>query len=467
MIKKYFFLIFLYSFGLFSSKLFASTAQLEWQHFTSKPSLKEQLSDYLLFKVDHEFDWERKAFAFKSHVLMEHSFDQADLFYLNPPEFYVSYQYDFKVPLYSIHSLQIHLGRKINNWSEGDEYWKLGLWNPLFYWNNLQPVSAGLVGSLIHLQSQQWQADFFIGAIHLPHSQARMVIGDNKVPYALSRWATTLPRQVENYNLNIYYSTLNPVLSDFLFQQSFLASFKTWSETEDRLYWLKWSFANKPSNRLYYILKTAERLKVDPKKNQEPAFIDQQIGALPVRQTILSTEWGLDYKKLSAHFTLEYIQTTEVSANQARGWFWTNSREEFSYFSLLLKYKYNDKSQLQWGWIRSFFKDFSIDENSTNSPPPNILAQTRVLNGWGITWNTEFKNHKGLDSSFSLQYQHSASDRGDWLSAKLRYALAPRFYSEWTVNVLGVENPKSIKNPSFLKNFAHNDYWTWSFAYDF
>ena len=461
MIKKYYFLICLYSPWVFSS-----SAQLEWQHFTSKPSLKEQLSDYLLFKGEHLFDWEKEAFSFKSHFLMEYSFDRKDLFYFNSPELFFSYQYDFETPVYSINSIKVYLGRKINKWSEGDEYWKLGLWNPLLYWNNLHPITAGLMGSLIHFQSQQWQADFFIGALHLPHSQAKLIIEDNKTPYALSRWATILPTQVENYNLNIYYSTLNPVLSDFLFQQSFLASFKTWSKTEDKLYWLKWSFANKPSNRLYYVLKTAERLKLDP-QNKDPAFVDQQIGALPVRQTILSTEWGLDYKKLSANFTLEYIQTTEETFNQAKGWFWTHSREEFTYFSLLLKYKYNQKSQLEWGWIRSFFKGFNIDTQPEKAPPPNILGQARTLNGWGIGWNTDFKNHKGLPCSFNLQYQYSISDKGDWLSGKFRYTIAPRFYSEWTVNILGVKNIKAIKNPSFLKNFAHNDYWTWSLAYDF
>ena len=458
MIKKYcfFFLCF------YSPCLFAGSAQIEWQHFTSKPSLKEQLSDYLLFKGNYPLSWIKEPFSIQSRFLMEYSLDRSDFFYFNTSELFFSYKYDLKNSFYSINSIKIELGRKIKQWSKGDEYWKLGLWNPLIYWNSLHPETSGLIGSFINFQSKQWSADFFIGALYLPHSQPKLIIEDNKSSYTHSRWVTSLPLKVNPYNLNIYYSTLKPFLFDFLFQQSFAASFKTWSKTANSFYWLKWSIADKPSNRLYHVLNKAKRFKIDSQKN-DPAFVDQTISILPVRQRILSTEWGLDYKKVSTNFTLEYTEAKEDNLNKSKDWFFIHSREDFTYFSFLLKYKYKEKSQFELGWIQSLFKNFNIYEQEEKEPP-GILSQTHILNGWGIGWSAVFKNHKGLPCSFNIKYQHSFLNKGDWLSGKLLYYITPRFYSQWTVDILGVKNEE---NSSFLKSFKHNDYWTWSLAYDF
>ena len=154
---------------------YANEARIEWQHYTSSPSIKEQLSDYLLFKWDQKKDFTKGPFYFDSHFQFEYSLDRSDFIYFNISELYLFYKYELEKPLYSVESIEFHLGRKIKNWSEGDEYWDLGLWNPLTRWNPLHPVTNGLVGSFLTLKAKRWESDFFIGALYLPSLEAKRI----------------------------------------------------------------------------------------------------------------------------------------------------------------------------------------------------------------------------------------------------------------------------------------------------
>ena len=60
-----------------------------------------------------------------------------DEVYINPSEVY----WDF-----GSEDEELVLGRKKYKWSEADEIWNTGLWQPQFRWNRLRPENQGLVG---------------------------------------------------------------------------------------------------------------------------------------------------------------------------------------------------------------------------------------------------------------------------------------------------------------------------------
>ena len=462
----------------------SGSVKLEWEHYFSQPVTPDQLTDYVFLKGDYDLEFTKGPFYFKSRFKLKHSLDYRNWTRFSVPELFFLYKYDFKNSFYTIESIELYLGRKIKVWSEGDKYWSLGLWNPAILWNPLNPVTAGNTGSFVTFKSNNWESDFFIGALHFPDSQSHLDQRDQRF-YTYSRWGIVLPHKVDRFDLDIYYPKPSPFLFDLLNQRSFFVSFKTWSEKSDRNYWIKWSFADKPANHYYYIMNITGRVKFNSEKKQEPeriktinneadklksssgkassvVFVDQILNAALSRQRILSTEWGIAYKGFSVIFSLENTTIKEEKTFNKEDWSFINSRDSFTYFSLLLKYNYLDNNFIELGLIQSWFNKYNNYVNT--SQVPVFFSRSRILEGWGLSWENRGAASKNLPLIFKLKYQYSFLDQGAWLSAKASYYMSAKTYMECSVNILG---SKLAESKSFLDRFRHNDYFTWSFVHDF
>ncbi|MCZ0932849.1 MAG: hypothetical protein OXJ52_06840 [Oligoflexia bacterium] len=443
---------------------YANEVKLEWQSYTSSPSAKEQSSDYALLKGDYKLDFTKGPFYFDSHFLWEYGLDRSKFAYFNVPELYLYYKYELKAPLYFVRSIQVSLGRKAQSWSQGDEYWDLGLWNPLTRWNPLHPSDSGLIGYFLTFTANQWESNFFAGAIHLPDQEVR-TIKEGGRSYSHSRWFSILPEGVAPFPdkkqiiLDLFYLRENPFIRDILLQQSFLFNLKTWSKTPEVFYWMKWSFANKPVNHLFYVSNTNNSLRVEEKEGGE-VFVKPKFTVFPpVRQRILSTEWGLDYRDISITFSLENTKMKPASI-LSKDWSFLQEQADFTYFSALLKYNYLEDSFFRLAFIQSWFARSDFSQRA-----PSIVGRGKILEGMGVEWQTQLFSHTNQPLFFNLKYQYSFLDEGAWFSAKAVYYMTSKIYTELTADVLGAFEPS--KNNSFLKRFKHNDYFTWSVAYDF
>ena len=458
MLKKIIFLLFFYTYPSVANFL-----ELEIEHYTSDPIISDQLKDYVFLKGDYDFDFEKRNFYFNSEFQFEHSIDFKKWLYFDAPQLFVSYKYDFEKVFYGLESIELSIGRKIQLWSEGDRYWGLGLWNPLILWNPLYPEEKGNIGSFITFNSKRWKTDFFIGAFHFPDSGPHFHIKNQKT-YTHSRWGKILPKTVNPYGLDIYYSLENLFLFDYINKQSFFGSFSTWSQIEDSRYWIKWSLAYKPTNHIYYLLNQEKRVRISADKNRDSIYVDQILTGVYSRQRILSTEWGLDYKSLSMIFSLENVKIRDEKILEKDIWSFFKSRESFTYFSFLSKYHFRDKTLFELGFIQSWFGNYN--SYSKADAFPVFLTQHRVSNGLSFALEHKGLHSKTLPFILNLKYQYSFLDQGSWLFCQALYYLSPKIYTKISANILGLKNLKKDSR-SFLDFFYYNDYFTWSLAYDF
>ncbi|MCY4321356.1 MAG: hypothetical protein OXC37_02990 [Bdellovibrionaceae bacterium] len=443
-------------FIFFMSYSYSNELKLEWQSYISPPSLNEQFSDYVFMKGNYQNSVKKEDFYFSSKFLFQYSLYNSKFFYFGIPEIYFNYKYFLENDFYSIKSIQVSLGRQVKNWSFGDQYWDLGLWNSLNRWNPLYPIDNGLIGSFFTFTSDWWESNFFIGAFYLPDQDIKFVIEDGHI-YSQSRWSNVLPKKVEKLNTDIFYYNDAPFIFDTLLQQSFLFSFKTWSNfSKEGFYWIKGAFANKPSNNLFYVLKVKDRLEIERKK-EGSFFVNQGISVFPVRQRILSTEWGLDYKKSSLIVSFENTNMKSESP-LPKDWEFVRDQSNFTYFSLLFKYNYLEDSFFRLAFIQSWFTDGILSKELSS-----FIQRGKILEGIGFDWQTKFFINQPLH--LNLKYQYSFLDEGAWLSVRSIYYISPKIYTELGIDIVGSVS-KSI-NESFLKKFKHNDYFTWSLVYDF
>ena len=444
----------------YGTKALASIAEIKWQTFnpTTKTQIPTQQKNYFFLNWDQSADLYFKPFYLNAKVRSEWNLDGSGIFNFGIPELYFSYKRDFSKPIYSIQSIELGLGRKIQDWSWADKYWQMGIWHPLIRWNPLHPELSGLSGSFLKLMSHQWSFDLFLGALHFPHQEFSYTESEGRVS-STSRWFMPFPEQVSTLNLNIYYNILAPEVLDVVFQQSYFVSFKMWSkEFEKAHYWLKWSFADKPANYMFPALKKVDRLKVEEKVN-----VKQKVTVLPVRQRLLSAEWGLDYNGLSLMFALENVREKELRT-PIDGWDFLQERASFIYFSSLLRYNFSDQSFVQAGYIQTWFEDYNINNVKTKGKLlPSILITHKVLEGIGLDWRKEFVSAKNLKRAIGFSYRYSFLNQAGWGFLFGSYAISPKFYVSASMDVVGSKGNEHY----LLSIFRHNDYMTWSLAYDF
>ncbi len=442
----------------------ASTLEFEWQHYISEPVLETQLDDYLIIKWDQKTDVHLGAFYFNSHIQTEYNLDKSKMFYFNVPELYFLYKHQLAYSLYSVNSVELAVGRKIKDWSLADAYWEMDLWNSVSRTNPLHPNRNGLVGSFLTLKARRWSVDFLVGALHFPNQEPKMI--QKGVEFSSpSRWFSPLPDRVNLWNssIDIHYFIKSPFVFDILLQQSYLLSLKTWSKTAGTYYWVKGSIADKPVNHLFSVLNTKDIFNIGNTEGAE-GNIQQFITSLPVRQRLLSLEWGVDYDSLSAVFTLENTKMKEVETSP-EGWDFFNSRESFTYFSALLKYNFLPKSFVRIGYLQSWFQNYNVRAEAfrKEQTSPSILTRYKLLDGVSFDCQMEFLSSTGLPRLFALKYRYSFLNKGAWLFAKVLYYLTPDVHTSMTFDILGAKREGNY----FLNQFAHNDYFSWRLTYEF
>ena len=456
---------------LFSFQAESSSVELDWEHYLSPAAQPTQQNDYFFLRWDQNLSFKYRSFYFDTSLKAEYDIFGKEIYYFSLPELYFLYEYKLKEPFYSLQSIELNVGRKIKKWSHADEYWKLGLWNPMNSWNPLHPSFNGLIGSLLSLKAERWSFDFFLGALYLPNQEPQLLNRDGKI-YSHSRWHDPLPSKLANSNIDIDFLIQSPFVLEILLQQSYLASLKLHSKKSSPFrYWLKWSVGDKPVNHLFPI-KNRDTLLVDEKNEDQSLSIDQSLSALSLRQRIFSMEWAWAYQSFSSVFSLEHtqIKTTDTLDED---WDFIHQREDFTFFSAFLKYDLFEKGFVRLGFLHSWFKNFKrsqIKSGGEEVQVPSILERAPILNGLALDGELEFLSQKELKRLLALSYRYSFSNKAGHLSLKALYYITAQMYAQAGCDIIGargLNRGNGGKELYFLNRFKHNDYFSMRLGYDF
>ncbi|MBI3535497.1 MAG: hypothetical protein HY072_08465, partial [Deltaproteobacteria bacterium] len=167
--------------------------------------------------------------------------NNTDFSYLEIPESYVSTSS-------LLGFAQFQIGRKIEIWNKLDDYWALGIWQPRFRWDYLNPQQVGLIGGFFKVNTPYFQFLTFASSSFLPERGANMEYVDGRYVSA-SRWFSGLPSQAELFGVlvPIQYQLVMPSLGQLTSHPgvSFLARVG-----RIRGFWSSAAFALKPMNQL-------------------------------------------------------------------------------------------------------------------------------------------------------------------------------------------------------------------------
>ena len=424
-----------------------SQVELKGSYYLSEPAEELQSRNYLSLFGHLQYEKQKNNFLFKASGLAEAFSDKS--FYFNVPELYVSYAYDFKEGRF-LESIKVYAGRHIKEWSQADIYWELGAWNSLNHWEPLYPIPNGLVGAFLDLKASNWLLEFYVGAIHLPHTgPKREQDPKTGVISSPSRWAWIPPKKVVlpgGLKWDIDY--LVDFFIEKLIHDSYALSLKTWLPGNKDI-WLKGSFGYKQNNSVFLTQNTSDRMRV-PDSAKKETRIQQSIENHPVIQRTLTGELGIKHKGFSSLFSISQNKLKPLKGLPENHKL-LRPPFDHTYLSALTGYEIslyeNIKTKLQLAYLHSL--DRKQKWIKAREKPHKLFR------GFRLDLTTEVLSATGLKREFSLKFWLSPDKWENLFSLDAFMYILPSWYVAGRANIL---TGKKNSDESFFSEFQSNDY---------
>ena len=143
---------------------------------------------------------------------------------------------------------KLFIGRKLMTWSELDSRWNLGLWQPLFQWNPLNPEAQGMSGIFWQAERIGYAISIFASPIYIPNQGPTFeIVNGQFVPG--NPWFRRPPESVRIFSesTRVDYNFEKPNESHVVIQTSYGARMQIGSADATLL---RLSYMYKPSNEL-------------------------------------------------------------------------------------------------------------------------------------------------------------------------------------------------------------------------
>ncbi|MCM2279176.1 MAG: hypothetical protein NDJ89_13955 [Oligoflexia bacterium] len=113
------------------------------------------------------------------------------------------------------------IGRKLEEWNQLDEYWRLGIWQPRFRWDYIRPETVGLTGGYLTLELPGVRVVGFATPVFIPERGVDIAIANGSMSSA-SPWFIPPPSQmlVLDRPTPVAYSLEIPPIQEIVFRPS-------------------------------------------------------------------------------------------------------------------------------------------------------------------------------------------------------------------------------------------------------
>jgi hypothetical protein len=160
--------------------------------------------------------------------------------YINPREEYVT--------LIPRDGFSVSFGRKSEEWSHLDDYWRLGLWQPLFRWNIYDPDVTALTGFFATKETRAARFTAFASPVYIPELGYQYAFKDGNIT-APERLVNIPPTSISLLGspLPVHYKLDQTKISQIVLHPSAGGMVRV---GEDKGTWAKFSYTYEPVPRI-------------------------------------------------------------------------------------------------------------------------------------------------------------------------------------------------------------------------
>ncbi len=356
-------------------------------------------------------------------------------------------------------SLEVSLGRRKHLWSVLDDEWKLGLWQPLARWDELDRKTQGFAGLFVRGGARPFSANLMLSPIFIPDQGAQSELEDGRVS-SQSRWFRPPPRQMiplGEEQTEIHYEVAMPSLTEILSQFSFVGQLK-WQQEQGkgRGHWISLNVADKPLNQIQLPFEGVLDIAASSDYGLTRVVIHPRV----YRHRLAGVEWGYgsEGSQLWASLTREWVETQDLPGE----WFFSppsggvypglGFRQNWAFWGL-------PGIDTRISYV-GFWEDESSLQLSTEGDAGGLAQQGSARHPfqealtWGLSslwsWSESQSLRLGLDHTYSF------SERGSLLSLSLRAQTQPGLFWSLGLDLLGA-GAQPVSEGGLISQYRHND----------
>ena len=173
------------------------------------------------------------------------AFNSPFLSYLNFKDLYLDFPFG---EMTSESSVRLQLGRKRSDWSQADQRWNLGIWEPVFKWNPLNPERQGLTGLFILIPFENLELELMGSPVYLPNQGPSFQVTEEGEFKRGNPWFRPPAQSVQIWSQTskVEYNLNRPNESSVVMQRSYATRLRVKTES----FFIQGSYAVKPMNEL-------------------------------------------------------------------------------------------------------------------------------------------------------------------------------------------------------------------------
>lgn len=382
----------------------------------------------------------------------------------------INYQYIALSELYAGQPEGTHgfyFGRKKALWSQADQDWNLGLWQPLFQEDGLRQYQQGLMGLFYQGKSADIEFTALASPIFIPTLNADLVEKDGTL-VSENRWMRSIPEQatVNGRDVKLIYRLKTPPYQELLAKPT-LALRAHWKSPEHPERWAAISVARKPMNTL--------SIKYDAALVSRSVGFEGEAEVVPVvhMHDLVSLEAGFEAKSIrwSASLTADRPEKKSIENGFSEDGFQTDYYQQQPQPLQILVLKGETQVSAAGREIHitaSYLKAQSsktVDVDSEGQQQSDFVPYRLLYtNALGIHAQTQV-NERWL---IQLKYLRELDQSGSIWSGETSFLARPHVRLFAGFDFLGIDQVSAIETDNrFLNSYRHNDRVFGGFSYVF
>ena len=145
-------------------------------------------------------------------------------------------------------STRLQVGRKRSDWSQADERWNLGVWEPVFKWNPLNPERQGLTGLFLTIPFENAELEILGSPVYLPNQGPSFQVSNSGEFVQGNPWFMPPAKTVHIWSQTsqVEYNLIRPNEAEVVVRKSYATRLKFKTDS----FYLQGSYAYKPMNEL-------------------------------------------------------------------------------------------------------------------------------------------------------------------------------------------------------------------------
>lgn len=365
----------------------------------------------------------------------------------------------FYFPEFFYGDKNVAIGRKKYQWSQLDQDFQLGLWQPLFRWDHTRPTEMGLTGLFLHRRiNSNLNITVFASPIFLPDQQPDYKIEDGKV-ISGNRWVRNPIDSIDflKNSTTLKYNVLEPDIEDVIFRQSVAAKLRFGGDSG---YWGQVAWTQKPNNQFHLGVDISESYdsgndELAPRIH--PVVVDHRLLTLEMgyKAELIGTYVSFTQERFSdPHLPSDYIQTQLADTR---------------HLGLVLEHELMPSLPGQHRLIWSANQRSVMDEKEAKTRIEGEVSastQRMAFERWlGLDYKSKLHLKRGRNLQSRIGYRYSPEDAGEWVTmgTSLQWSRSLSFFAN--ADLLGA-NQKSA-SPSFISYYSNNDRFEGGISYVF